>query len=42
MWKLLKLFIFITLIVIIVISIYTIFFDLKPMTNLLIINVPLK
>ena len=42
MWKLLKLFIFIILIVIIAISIYTIFFDLKPMTNLLIINVPLK
>ena len=42
MWKLLKLFIFIILIVIIVISIYTILFDLKPMTNLLIIDVPLK
>jgi len=42
MWKLLKFFIFIILIVIITISIYTLVYDLKPITNLLIIDVPVK
>ena len=42
MWKLLKLLFFIIIIVIFAISIYNIFYDLKPITDPLIINVPLK